>query len=158
MLKLSSLGLGFSNKGLGVSASLGFYHSPPLDEGIELIDGCQKLILMADRSDFGWKTVGEYLDNELAENDEDAKKMKKAEKEAKRKIADARASKTAKRSASFSRFPRPVTRSSSFPTYYAPPGNSNHYTSATARVMSASDFRGQVRRSGTCFSCGKVGH
>ena len=30
MLKLSSLGLGFSNKGLGVSASLGFYHSPPL--------------------------------------------------------------------------------------------------------------------------------
>ena len=59
---------------------------------------------------------------------------------------------------SFSRLPRPVTRSSSFPTHYAPPGNSNHYTSATAGVMSASDFRGQVRRSGTCFSCGKVGH
>ena len=53
-----------------------------LDEGIELIEGRQKLILMGDRSDFGWKTVGEYLDNELAENDEDAKKMKKAEKEA----------------------------------------------------------------------------
>ena len=30
LLKLSSLGLGFSNKGLGISASLGFYHSPPL--------------------------------------------------------------------------------------------------------------------------------
>ena len=30
-----------------------------LDEGIELIDGRQKRILMADRSDFGWKTVGE---------------------------------------------------------------------------------------------------
>ena len=27
---VQSLGLGFSNKGLGVSASLGFYHSPPL--------------------------------------------------------------------------------------------------------------------------------
>ena len=26
----SSLGLEFSNKGLGISASLGFYHSPPL--------------------------------------------------------------------------------------------------------------------------------
>ena len=48
-----------------------------LDEGIELIDGRQKLILMADRSDFGWKTVGEYLDNELEDNDEDAKKMPK---------------------------------------------------------------------------------
>ena len=29
--KLFGLGLGFSNKGLGVSASLGFYHSPPLE-------------------------------------------------------------------------------------------------------------------------------
>ncbi|XP_067029241.1 uncharacterized protein [Acropora muricata] len=129
-----------------------------LDEGIELIEGRQKLILMADRSDFGWKTVGEYLDNELAENDEDAKKMKKAEKEAQRKITEARASKMAKSRASFSRLPRPVSRSSSFPTQYASPGTSNHHKSATVGVMSASDFRGQVRRSGTCFSCGKVGH
>ena len=53
-----------------------------LDEGIELVDGRQKLILMADRSEYGWKTVGEYLDNELADNDEDARKMKKAEKDA----------------------------------------------------------------------------
>ena len=127
-------------------------------EGIELIDGRQKLILMTDRSDFGWKTGGEYLDNELAENDEDVRKMKKAEKEAQRKIADARASKMAKSRASFSRLPRPVSRSSSFATQYAPPRTSNHHTSATAGVISASDFRGQVRRSGTCFSCGKLGH
>ena len=103
-----------------------------LDEGIELIDGSRKLILMADRSDFGWKTVGEYLANELADDDEDAKKMKKAEKEAQRKIADARASKMAKSRASFSRPPRPVSRSSSFPTQYALSGTSNHHTSATA--------------------------
>ena len=32
LFKLSSLGLRFSNKGLGVLASLGFYHSPPLDK------------------------------------------------------------------------------------------------------------------------------
>ena len=43
-----------------------------------------------------WKTVGEYLDNELPDNDEDAKKMKEAEKGAQRNIADARASKMAK--------------------------------------------------------------
>ena len=53
-----------------------------LNEGIELIDQRQKLILIADKSDYGWKTVGEYLDNELADDDQDAKKMKKAEKEA----------------------------------------------------------------------------
>ena len=64
----------------------------------------------------------------------------------------------AKSRAPFSRLPRPVSRKSSFPTQYAPPGTSNNHTSTTAGVMSASDFRGQVRRSGTCFSCGKVGH
>ena len=61
-----------------------------LNEGIELIDQRQKLILIADKSEYGWKTVGEYLDNELADNDQDAKKMKKAEKEAQRKLAETR--------------------------------------------------------------------
>ena len=28
-----------------------------LDEGIELVDGHQKLILMADRSEYGWKNI-----------------------------------------------------------------------------------------------------
>ena len=50
------------------------------NEGIELIDQRQKLIPMADKSDYGWKTVGEYLDNELADDDQDSKKMKKAKK------------------------------------------------------------------------------
>ena len=67
-----------------------------LNGGIELIDRCQKLILIADKSEYGWKTVGEYLDNELADNDQDAKKMKKTEKEAQRKLAETRASKVAK--------------------------------------------------------------
>ena len=67
-----------------------------LNEGIELIDQRQKLILIADKSDYGWKTVGEYLDNELAVDDQDAKKMKKAEKEAQRKIAESRAAKATK--------------------------------------------------------------
>lgn len=38
----------------------------------------------------------EYLDNELADDDPDAKKMKKAEKEAQRKIAQSRAPKAVK--------------------------------------------------------------
>ena len=42
------------------------------------------------------ETVGEYLDNELADDDQDAKKMKKAKKEAQRKIAESRAAKAAK--------------------------------------------------------------
>ena len=59
-----------------------------LNESIDLIDLCQKLILKADKSDYGWKTVGEYLDDELADDDQDTKIMKKAEKETQRKIAE----------------------------------------------------------------------
>ena len=51
-----------------------------LDEGMDLIDQRQKLVLLADRSEYCWKTVGEYMNNELADNDEDAKKMRKAER------------------------------------------------------------------------------
>ena len=59
-----------------------------LNESIDLIDSCQKLILKADKSDYGWKTVGEYLDNELADDDQDTKIMKKADKETQWKIAE----------------------------------------------------------------------
>lgn len=67
-----------------------------LSEGINLIDQCQKLILIADRSDYSWKTVAEYLDNELTHNDQDAKKMEKAEKHSQWKIAESCAAKAAK--------------------------------------------------------------
>ena len=67
-----------------------------LDEGMDLIDQWQKVILIADLSEYGWKTVGKYRDNELADNDEDANKMRKAEKEAQRKMAETRATKLAK--------------------------------------------------------------
>ena len=67
-----------------------------LNEGIELIDQRQKLILIADKSEYDRKTNGDYLDNKLADNDQDAKKMKKAEKEAQRKLVKTHASKAAK--------------------------------------------------------------
>ena len=41
-----------------------------LYEGIDLIDQRQKLILIADRSEYGWKTVGEFLENELADDEQ----------------------------------------------------------------------------------------
>ena len=51
-----------------------------LNEGIELIDQRQKLILIADKSEYGWKTVGEYLDNELADNDQGRQENEKGRK------------------------------------------------------------------------------
>ena len=34
----------------------------------------QKLILLADKSAFGWKTVEQYTQHQLADNEEDGKK------------------------------------------------------------------------------------
>ena len=50
-----------------------------LQEGMHLITKHQKLIKLADKSEHGWATVNEYLDDELASDEEGARKIKKAE-------------------------------------------------------------------------------
>ena len=67
-----------------------------LEEGLKLICERQKLIRMADRSEHGWATVEEYLEDELADNSDDEKRMQKAEFRAGRKLKAA-AAKTAKK-------------------------------------------------------------
>lgn len=57
-----------------------------LNEGKEQIEQRQKLILLPDKSEYGWKTVSDYVDNDFAVDEEDAKKIKKAEREAQRKL------------------------------------------------------------------------
>ena len=44
------------------------------------------MIKLADKSEFGWSTINEYVDDELADNEVDAKKIKKAEKRAADKL------------------------------------------------------------------------
>ena len=45
---------------------------------------------MADKSDFGWSTVNEYLSGELASNSDDEKRMCRAERRAERKTKERR--------------------------------------------------------------------
>ena len=47
----------------------------------------QKRIKVADRSEFGWATVDEYEQDTLADNEDDAKRLEKAEKAASVKSA-----------------------------------------------------------------------
>ena len=57
-----------------------------LQKGEQLIMARQKLIRIADRSEFGWTTVSEYEEDELADRSDDEKRLYKAELRAGRKI------------------------------------------------------------------------
>ena len=50
-----------------------------IKEGEKLIDTRQKHIKIADRSEFGWATVAEYEEDELADNSDDEKRLFRAE-------------------------------------------------------------------------------
>ena len=58
-----------------------------LQKGAQLLTERQKLIQIADRSEFGWGVVAEYTAVELAEDSDDEKRLEKAEKAAERKAA-----------------------------------------------------------------------
>ena len=46
-----------------------------IQEGIELVSRRQKLIKFADQSESGWATVDEYIDDDLADDSDDEKRM-----------------------------------------------------------------------------------
>ena len=73
-----------------------------LTEGTLLLTNRQKLILLADKSEFGWKTVEEYSQHELAEDD-DGKKIRRAEERAEKALKSASTRKTAKQVSGFLR-------------------------------------------------------
>ena len=53
-----------------------------LSSGISELDHQQKFLKLADISHYGWLVINEYEDNELAADEEDAKRIRKAEKSA----------------------------------------------------------------------------
>ena len=137
-----------------------------LNEDIELIDQRQKLILIAEGSDYGWKTVGEYLNNKLADDDQDTKKMKKAEKEAQRKIAESCFAKAAK-ARPWYKNPNPRslgntnTSPSLSPLSLTAGSNSSRFSPSVGRPRSIGSFTfpsGTAPKRGTCFGCGESGH
>ena len=113
-----------------------------LEKGMSLLKERQKLILLADKPTYGWKTVLEYKHHDLAEDDEDGKKIYRAEARAARtsKCFAARDSNSQRRGSS-------VVRSSQLAVAHLPNafGRLNPQLSAT-------------RSAGICFSCGKQGH
>ena len=121
-----------------------------LEEGKALIDNRQKLIRIADRSEFGWLTVNDYLSDELASNSEDEKRLSKAEKSAAKKAELNKKNsrnKKASKSDVYNNFAF-TSRSQNYP-------KSSFFRPTFNRSPRFSRF-GQ--RPGTCFACGGVGH
>ena len=58
-----------------------------LKQGLEVIVVQQKRIKVTDHSKYGWVTVNEYEQDQLAADEEDAKRLEKAEKLADSKVA-----------------------------------------------------------------------
>ena len=56
------------------------------ESGTELVSKRVKAIKLADKSEFGWATVNEYLSDELASDSDDEKRIYRAERRAGRKI------------------------------------------------------------------------
>ena len=133
-----------------------------LKEGEELIKNRQKQIKIADRSEFGWVTVDEYVDDELAEDSDDEKRLFRAEGRAKRKVKtnDDKKKKLFTKRQSFRGRDSPFQRQP-MPGLRYPRG----YDDMGGRGIGS--FNHQIRKPeglslqggvGPCFQCGKLGH
>ena len=57
-----------------------------LESNTELVSNCGEAIKLADKSEFGWVTVNEYLSDELVSDSDDDNRIYRAETRAERKI------------------------------------------------------------------------
>ena len=108
-----------------------------LEEGTGIVSKRIKAIKLADKSEFGWQTVNEYLSDELASDSDDEKRMYRAERRAEKKIKDKRR-----------RQPRPFTCGSSRPTASNVSSNSQRPLASDHAVRKDSN---PPRRLGPCF-------
>ena len=134
-----------------------------VDEGTKMLTVRQKHIKLADRSEFGWKFVKEYETDDLAEDDQDEKRIAKAEK-----LAEKKAATTKKKKVFYSQ--RSSTAAVS--TRFNGPWQSHNTAMnrpyggwALKHKMLHAPFSGVrfpvppvTRPVGPCFSCGEYGH
>ena len=118
-----------------------------IEEGIVTVKERQKLILLADQSKYGWNTVKEYKQHELAENSEDEKKIYKAEARAARRSRRNLSGRSLSNHRSVSTSSTVSSQQSAIPTIISARGSSDRGALASPKPSP-----------GTCFACGKSGH
>ncbi|XP_070563993.1 uncharacterized protein [Ptychodera flava] len=110
-----------------------------LKEGMEMLEHRQKLIKMADRSEFGWAVVQEYEADELASDSGDERKIRRAEYHALRRRINYRR----------------VRRNKNFGQS---PDDGRQGDSKGEKTSSFVSGRRTPGPNDVCFSCGKQGH
>ena len=123
-----------------------------LKEGTVLINDRQKLIKLADKSEFGWNTIREYVDDDLADNEADSKKIKKAEKRAGERVKAIQEKKRKQNKPPQRNF-QPSTSAISSNS-----SNSVAHHPQYFRSQHRSSFDTPARFHDFCYRCGKRGH
>jgi len=114
-----------------------------LDKGMDLLQERQKLILLADKSQYEWNTVLEYKHHDLADDEEDEIKIYRAE---------FRAARSTKRFTSRPMQQRSNLTSASTTAQFSASQMPNLFSRANPQLSSLRSA------SGLCFACGKPGH
>ena len=99
-----------------------------------------KYIKMADNSDYGWKTVEEYMSDEVASDSADDRRIKRAEAAAAKKVQKKREESSNKRRRD----------------YY--PSSSGRYSSDNNRQFFRGGERKRFKYDDRCYACGLTGH
>ena len=138
-----------------------------VNEGEKLIDTRQKNIKIADRSEYGWATVAEYEEDELAANSGDEKRLQRAEQSAGRKQ---KSSKDVRKKGRFGRKPFKASWSHHNAGGVAELNPMQQSLGSAAMMQNLiSQLQGPRRNAagsgasqsmtlGPCFECGKIGH
>ena len=127
-----------------------------LARGTHLLDERQKLILLADKSEFGWKTVEEYTQHELAEDDLDAKKIRHAEERAEKALKSRAAKRKPFKTQSLVSRPSTFTGNSRFgPQNFVPSTSFTPWRNRSSMFQRPANFS---LRPGNYFACGRFGY
>ena len=137
-----------------------------LEEGEKLINERQKHIRIADRSDNRWATVDEYVEDELADNEDDEKRLLRVDARAGKKLKSAQRGGRGSARKNFPSFqgPRNIPGGlAAGASQFIPQPTSNMYSAVAASLQHGFN-RNQTQAGvnpsaiGPCFECGMPGH